>query len=738
MEKLWYKKPATAFGQALPLGNGRMGAMVYGQIQQEEIGLNEESIYTPGPRNRINPHARANFEKIRELIFAGQIQQAESLARLAFTGIPEGQATYQTLGELTLYFQSSSEASGYSRSLSLNDAQTTVEYWQGGNKVTRKAFISAADQVLAMQIVSTGTLPDIRVQLTRGRITNHSAAVDAKTIMMSGDAGNGGTSYACMARALADGQITVYGDQLLIQNAREVTLLLSARTSFYERDPEARCLSDLEAAASMGYDTLFKRHLAEYFPYYDSMSLNLGEGVAIPTDEWLARLRAGEETPALYGLYFAYGRYLLIACSRPDTLPATLQGVWNNQFFPHWGSRYTININTQMNYWPAERCGLSKLHQPLFTHLKRMLPNGQQVAREMYGLDGFVAHHNTDLWGDCAPQDQYLPSTYWVLGAAWLCTHIMTHYRYTGDQAFLQDHFELLQETLRFLEGFLVMHQGHLVCCPSVSPENTYALPDGTHGRMCYGASMDSQILYTFFENFIEAAGVLGLEGAQVQSAKTMLEKLPKPAIGPHGTLLEWAVDYEETELGHRHISHLFGLYPGNLFTYEKTPELLQACRTTLVRRLSNGGGHTGWSRAWIVGFYARLREGNSALENLAALLAQSTFDNLMDNHPAMPQPVFQIDGNLGAIAAITEMLVYDHQGTLVLLPALPDAWPKGQLKGLCLEGGATLHMVWEKGQVTQAVIQCPKDYAAQLLVNGQALAVRAHAGKPFHYCAPC
>ena len=380
-----------------------------------------------------------------------------------------------------------------------------------------------------------------------------------------------------------------------------------------------------------------------------------------------------------------------MASSRPGSLPATLQGIWNEAMEPCWDSKYTININTEMNYWPAEMCGLAECHLPLFDHLFRMWENGRRTAGEMYGCRGFVAHHNTDIWGDCAPQDIYVPATYWVMGAAWLCTHIWRHYLYTCDREFLKKMYPILEDAVLFFHDFLMEVDGNLMTCPSVSPENT-------------------EILRDLMEGYLSASEVLQVKSQMVEDTKKILEKIPGLSIGRHGQIMEWREDYEEQEPGHRHISHLYALHPSWQITPDKTPELAEAAERTLERRLAYGGGHTGWSCAWIVNFYARLGRGEEALENLNRLWSRSTFTNLMDNHPMGNGFVFQIDGNLGATAAIAEMLVQSDPDRVILLPALPKQWREGCVRGLTAVGGILVDLSWKEGKMTECVVCSPRD----------------------------
>ena len=744
--KLWYQKPAEVWEEALPLGNGRLGAMVYGNPLVERIQLNEDSIWYGGPRDRNNPHALENLSAIRNHIFRGEIKEAEELAVHAFTGLPEGQRHYEPLGDLYLFFGEEEQAAeNYSRELDLADGIVRAGYRMDDIDYKREVFVSYPHQALVVRLSAgkPGSL-SFHTQLSRGRepssydsFTAHklryqcgfNAYADQsytiepnRSVMLGQSGGRGGVEFAAVLQVEAEGgTVRAVGNSIIVKNADAVTITLSAATTFRNADPLNSCLEILDAIDGIPYVQLRERHLVDYQALFQRVELYLDDNSNvsksdIPTDERLELLKNGADDLELLSLYFQYGRYLLISSSRPGSLPANLQGIWNKDMLPVWDSKFTININTQMNYWHAETCNLSECHLPLFDLLERMREPGRITAKTMYGCGGFMAHHNTDIWADTAPQDVCLTSTFWTLGAAWLALHLWEHYQFTQDIHFLQQSYDTIKEAAEFIMDFLVEDpKGNLVLCPTISPENEYYLSNGEKSVLCAGASMDSQIIYELFSCCIEASGLLKKDAAFAERAGRMLDKIPRIGIGKYGQIKEWAEDYEEVDPGHRHISHLFALYPGSQISAVNTPALAEAAQVTLERRLLHGGGHTGWSRAWIINMWARLCNGEKAYENLLELLKQSTLPNLFDNHPP-----FQIDGNFGGTAGIAEMLLQSHEEIIHILPGLPRAWKSGKVAGLRARGGLTFSIAWEDGDATCVEIVSNNDRTVQLQCKDQ------------------
>jgi alpha-L-fucosidase 2 len=707
--RLWYGRPAAAWLEALPVGNGRLGAMVFGGLGQERLALNEDTFWSGGAPTE--PEAEAHL-----------------------FGRPKRMQAFLPLGDLLLEHPGGAEpgdVSGYVRDLDCDGGLASVSYVAAGVPHRREVFASHPDQVLVLRWTA-GAPFDLDVRLRSPfpaspafpgpatlALAGRWAAPPPAPRSLRGDYAGEGLRFEVRAAVRAEGGTVAPlpgGDGLALRGASAVTVLLAAATSFGGREPARACAEAL-AAAPAAYGELRARALEDHSALFRRVALSLGPaaGDARPTDERLAAVRAGAPDPGLEALFFHYGRHLLISSSRPGTQPATLQGIWNEDPEPPWGSKWTTNINVEMNYWPAEVAALPECHEPLFDLLERIRPSGRRTAAVHYGCRGFVLHHNTDIWGSTTPVDG-AGSGIWPTGAAWLCRHLWERWLFSGDRAFLARAYPVMREAAEFLLDFLIPDAGgYLVTSPSISPENRFLGPDGARASVCAGPTMDMQLCRELFASCAGAAAVLGVDPDLAARLRAAAARLVPPRIGRHGQLQEWAEDFEEPDPGHRHLSHLYGVFPGWEITPAGSPELAAAARRSLERRLAAGGGHTGWSRAWVVALWARLGEGDLAHEHYATLLGQQTAPNLMDLHPPR---IFQIDGNLGAVAGVAEMLLQSHPGCvepgtpdaeLRLLPALPAAWAEGRAEGLRARGGLTVAMAWEGGRLREARVRAER-----------------------------
>ncbi|EEU35552.1 uncharacterized protein NECHADRAFT_88794 [Fusarium vanettenii 77-13-4] len=720
--RLQYNSPSSQWSESLPVGNGRLGAVVHGQPGAEVLQLNENSVWSGGPQERTPPDARRMLPKLRSLIRADKHAEAEALAKLAFYANPKSQRHYEPMGTASFEF-GHEQVSNYHRHLDLATAQAVVEYEHGGASYRRDMIASFPDNVLLWRFTASQKTRFI-VRLDRINDDPIETNTYADTIKSEGSRivlhatprGAGGNRLCSVLRAVCDdeeGAIEAVGSCLVI-NSASCTIAIGAQTTFRHPDPELVATTDVDCALMRTWSELVVRHRRDYEGLFGRMSLRMWPDASEkPTD---ARLETRQSRdPGLVALYHNYGRYLLISSSRDGhrALPATLQGIWNPSFTPPWGSKYTININLQMNYWLTAPCSLvDECTLPVIDLLERMSIRGQETAKAMYGCRGWCAHHNTDIWADTSPQDHWISATVWPLGGLWVSVTVMDMLRYQYSEELHRRIFACHEGAVQFVIDFLVPSSDglYLIANPSISPENTFYSTTGEVGVFCEGSTMDMTLIRVALTQFLWSLD--RLEGLQEHTLKTVvqdtLDRIPPILVNDAGRIQEWGLNnYEEAEPGHRHVSHLFGLHPADLISPSKTPKLVEAAKAVLKRRLAHGGGHTGWSRAWLLNLYARLLDGEACGENMDLLLSQSTLPNLLDTHPP-----FQIDGNFGACAGILECLMQsmevNKEGVDVvevrLLPACPRSWEKGALERVRTKQGWLVSFSWEMGQVMDRV----------------------------------
>ncbi|MET7392896.1 glycoside hydrolase N-terminal domain-containing protein [Dactylosporangium sp. NPDC005572] len=716
---LWYEQSAgTDWLRALPIGNGRLGAMVFGNADVERLQLNEDTIWAGGPYDQSNPRGAAALAQIRQLVFTNQWSQAQSLVDQNLLGIPSAQLAYQIMGNLRLTFAGGTAGvSEYSRFLDLTTAVAGVSYLQNGTRFRREVLASAPDQVIAVRLTAdrSGAIT-FSARFDSPQRTTVSSP-DAATVAVDGVSGDqrglaGKVRFHALARAFAEGgTVSSSGGTLQVSGATSVTVLISIGSSYVNYrdvsgDYQGRARTFLSAAATRTWDQLRARHVADYQQLFNRTTLDLGRTAAAdqPTDVRITRY-ATTGDPQFAALLFQFGRYLLISSSRPGTQPANLQGIWNDSLSPSWDSKYTINANLPMNYWPADTTNLAECYEPVFRMIGELAVTGARTAQVQYGAGGWVTHHNTDAWRGSSVVDGALWGM-WQTGGAWLATMIWDHYQFTGDVTFLRANYPAMKGAAQFFLDTLVEEPAlrYLVTNPSNSPE----LAHHSGVSVCAGPTMDNQILRDLFTGVAQAGQVLGVDTDFRTRVLAARDRLPPMKIGSRGNIQEWLYDWVETEQYHRHISHLYGLHPSNQVTRRGTPALYTAARRTLELRGDDG---TGWSLAWKINYWARLEEGNRANDLIRLLVTPARLaPNMFDLHPP-----FQIDGNFGATSGIAEMLLHSHAGEVHVLPALPSAWPAGQVQGLRGRGGYTVGARWSSGQADEITIRFGRDGTAKV-----------------------
>ncbi|GGG49824.1 glycoside hydrolase family 95 protein [Epilithonimonas arachidiradicis] len=717
--KLWYDKPAKQWVEALPVGNGRLASMVFGGPSQEKLQLNEATFWSGGPSRNDNPDGPKVLDSIRYYLFNGNYKRAQILADKGLTAKSLHGSAYQNIGDFTLDFSNVNDVKNYYRELDIEKAITTTTFTSNGINFKREVFASIPDNVIVIKLSSDKKNALNFTANFNSELKKTSKAIDSKTLQMDGlsstlDGVQRQVKFNAIAKIInKSGKTEVSENGISVSNADEVTILISIATNFTDyktlnTDEVSKSRKYIEASEQKSFNTLLKNHLASYQEYFKRVDFDLGtsEAAKQPTDIRIKNF-ATHYDPELISLYYQFGRYLLISSSQPGGQPANLQGIWNNSNKPAWDSKYTININTEMNYWPAEKTNLSEMHEPLIQMIKDLSESGKETAKVMYNSRGWVAHHNTDIWRITGVID-FANAGMWPMGGAWLSQHLWEKYLYTGDKNYLKSIYPILKSAAQFYEDFLIEEPTHkwLVISPSMSPEN---IPDGHQGSaLAAGNTMDNQLMFDLFTKTKKAAEILNIDSDKIPVWNNIISKLPPMKIGRYGQLQEWAEDWDNPKDNHRHVSHLYGLFPSNQINPFTTPELLDASKTVLLHR---GDVSTGWSMGWKVNLWAKLLDGNHAnklIRDQLTLVEKDgwgskggTYPNLFDAHPP-----FQIDGNFGCTSGITEMLLQTQNGFIDILPSLPDEWKNGKISGLKTYGDFEISIIWENNKVKEITIK--------------------------------